>query len=66
MRARRGTLTAVLCLLTLGLVAVGLPAMAAGGGSSDPVTLCHRTRSVTNPYRRITVDQSAVTGNNGV
>ncbi|MGN8245467.1 SdrD B-like domain-containing protein [Cellulomonas soli] len=66
MRARRATLIAALGLLTLGLVATGLPAVAAGNSSSDPVTLCHRTRAVTNPYRRITVAQSAVTGNNGV
>ena len=29
------------------------------------ITICHRTHSVTNPYRRITVSQNAVTRNNG-
>ncbi len=33
--------------------------------ASSKVTICHRTRSVTNPYRLITVSQSSITRNSG-
>ena len=32
---------------------------------SAKITICHRTRSVTNPYRRITVSQNSINRNNG-
>ncbi|MEY4157689.1 MAG: hypothetical protein RL743_184, partial [Actinomycetota bacterium] len=43
------------------MVAVPNPVNAA----SAKVTICHRTRSVTNPYRRITVSRNAVVRNAG-
>ena len=33
--------------------------------SASKTSICHRTHSITNPYRRITVARSAVTGNSG-
>ena len=35
------------------------------GAASSSVTVCHRTHSTTNPYRRITVSQNAITRNQG-
>lgn len=50
-------------LIAGGLVAVQA-AQAAPGGPAKPekVTICHRTHSVTNPYRMITVAKTAVNG----
>jgi len=33
--------------------------------AATKITICHRTHSTTNPYRRITVAQAAITKNNG-
>lgn len=38
------------------------PASATPGAK---VTICHRTRSITNPYRRITVSVNSIQGNSG-
>ena len=53
---------AVLLLLT------GLPifeVMPTSEAAAGKVTICHRTRSVTNPYRLITVSQNAAVKNAG-
>jgi len=59
-------------LLAVGLLVIVLvPAVTAAdsggpaGAAASKTTICHRTRSATNPYRRITVAQSAVTSNQG-
>lgn len=41
---------------------LGMGAATASPGNEDNVTICHRTNAVTNPYRLITVDPSAVDG----
>jgi hypothetical protein len=41
---------------------LGMSSATASPGNEDNVTICHRTNSVTNPYRVITVDPSAVDG----
>src|SRR4051794_35520316 len=52
-------------LLVAGLVAailagcIGMSARPAGAASGK-ITICHRTHSTTNPYRKITVSQNAV------
>jgi hypothetical protein len=51
------SLAAAAALFLPGLVVIAEPAAANG-----KVTICHRTHSVTNPYRRITVSVSAVNG----
>lgn len=38
---------------------------ASAQAAAQKYTICHRTHSTTNPYRRITVSQSAVTRTNG-
>ena len=61
--ARRFGRSLVACLVLAGcIVFVGPNAVEA---ASAKITICHRTRAVTNPYRRITVSQNAVTRNNG-
>ena len=44
------------------LVPTGSNLNAARPSGSTKVTICHRTHSVTNPYRRITVSQSSIVG----
>src|SRR4051812_5107328 len=56
--------------LTTAFVAVAVAVVVPGIGeqaaaASAKVTICHRTHSTTNPYRRITVSQSAITRNHG-
>ena len=54
-------------LIAGGAVALGtivVPAVPVAAASAK-VTICHRTHSTTNPYRRITVSQSAITRNTG-
>ena len=46
----------VLILVACGLALIARPA----GAASAKITICHRTHSTTNPYRKITVSQSAV------
>lgn len=55
-------------LIAVSLVVVGSSFKApkvVHAGNSDKVTICHRTHSVTNPYRRITVARSSVVNANG-
>ena len=52
-----------LILLSI-LVPTGSNLNAARPANSAKVTICHRTSSVTNPYRRITVKQSSVVPQN--
>lgn len=52
-------------VLIAGLSAVFMPSGAANATprvKPDKVTICHRTHSVTNPYRKITVAKSSVDG----
>ena len=44
----------------LALVGVVWPSSEPASAASAKITICHRTHSETNPYRRITVSQSAV------
>ncbi|MEY3617349.1 MAG: hypothetical protein RL726_47 [Actinomycetota bacterium] len=61
-----GHVLGVLLLLAMAVVSFGLdngsPSIAAPNQTSTKVTICHRTHSVTNPYRRITVAQSSIIG----
>jgi hypothetical protein len=57
-RARRG----VGMLVAIATVATGFvltPALTDVASAATKVTICHRTHSTTNPYRKITVSQSA-------
>jgi hypothetical protein len=58
------TLTRVLLPLAACVVplAPAIPSLAASTGSGGKITICHRTHSTTNPYRRITVSISAANG----
>lgn len=59
MKVRKTFVPALLAAL------VALPTLAATSalaGSPNGITICHRTHSTTNPYRRITVGISAVNG----
>ena len=66
--AQPTSLTAVLALVA-GTAALALPvatpaAVAAPPSASEPkITICHRTHSLTNPYRKITVALSAADTN---
>jgi hypothetical protein len=44
---------------------LGMSTATASPGNEDNVTICHRTNAVTNPYRVITVDPSAIDGKGG-
>ena len=62
---RRGRATRRLgVLVACGVVAAAAWAVPGGGdvaeAASAKITICHRTHSTTNPYRRITVAQNAV------
>src|SRR5438094_877625 len=46
----------VAAVISSGLAFTARPA----GAASAKITICHRTHSTTNPYRRITVSQNAV------
>src|SRR5687768_8868244 len=56
-------------LVAAGTIALGVvvaPALTSpAAAASAKVTICHRTHSTTNPYRRITVSQNAITRNRG-
>jgi hypothetical protein len=57
-RARR----AMAMLVAVAIAASGLvltPVMTESASAATKVTICHRTHSTTNPYRKITVSQSA-------
>ena len=52
-------------VLAVGVLLVGLASFAplspeAVEAASTKITICHRTHSTTNPYRKITVSQNAV------
>lgn len=47
------------------IVVVGRSAKLAEAAPGAKVTICHRTRSITNPYRRITVSVNSIQGNSG-
>jgi hypothetical protein len=57
--------TALLALLAL-LVGLLIPVVVAGPAAAAPTktSICHATNSHTNPYRRITVSQSALNSHN--
>ena len=55
------TLSGGLLISLLVVVGGAVPAAQAGPGSNK-VTICHRTHSVTNPYRMITVSANAADG----
>ncbi|HEX8002442.1 MAG TPA: SdrD B-like domain-containing protein [Mycobacteriales bacterium] len=57
---RLGTVRQVGFGAAAAVLAVGVGVAAAGAGGR--VTMCHRTHSTTNPYRRITVSISSVNG----
>ena len=57
---------ALVAAATVALAVVVVPAFTSPvAAASAKVTICHRTHSTTNPYRRITVSQSAITRNSG-
>src|SRR5687768_8723614 len=59
---------AVLASVLAGLLSlpVAIPALGpVANAAASKTTICHRTRSTTNPYRRITVSQSSLTNNAG-
>ena len=63
-RGARRTFGLRLAAVGLAVGAVGLVLPSRGGdvveAASAKITICHRTHCTTNPYRRITVSQSAV------
>jgi hypothetical protein len=62
----RAVIGAVAATLLSAVVVVGGPSFTEdAGAASAKVTICHRTHSTTNPYRRITVSQSSITRNHG-
>ena len=63
MSRRLPALAAVLAFSLSGLVSP--PATDTAAAAASKTTVCHRTRSTTNPYRRITVAQSSLTSNRG-
>jgi len=57
---------AVVAAVSVVATALLLPVLSEpAAAASAKVTICHRTHSTTNPYRRITVSQSAITRNAG-
>lgn len=62
---RRAAAVVVAALVAVGAVGVVPGLVAPAAAASAKVTICHRTHSVTNPYRRISVSGHAVTRNNG-
>ncbi|NBN90726.1 MAG: hypothetical protein EBV24_10595, partial [Actinobacteria bacterium] len=59
-----GSVLAVALTTTAVLVASMLPEPGPAAAAQPRITLCHRTKSTTNPYRLITVAQPAI-GNSG-
>ncbi|MFZ9930751.1 MAG: hypothetical protein ACO3GZ_08105 [Ilumatobacteraceae bacterium] len=59
---RQATKVAFAAVIVGSTLSVGQGASAVGNVASTKVTICHRTHSVTNPYRRITVSQSSIVG----
>lgn len=57
----------LLCAVLASVSAVAvLPILASPASAvAQKITICHRTHSTTNPYRKITVSQNAVSGNSG-
>jgi len=62
--SRRLLVVALLVVVLVPTVTVA-DSSAPAGAAASKTTICHRTRSATNPYRRITVARSAVTSNQG-
>ncbi|MFM8388630.1 MAG: hypothetical protein ACKOA5_05220, partial [Actinomycetota bacterium] len=61
--SRRFVRSLAACVIFATAVVFVAPDAASAG--SAKITICHRTRSVTNPYRRITVSQNSIQRNNG-
>lgn len=63
-RPRRDTLriVGVLALVASSALAIAGVSSDASAATGGKLTICHRTHSVTNPYRRITVSVSAANG----
>ena len=54
-------LTALLAIALLPFIS----APEAEAAPNNKATICHRTKSITNPYRLITVSRNSISGNNG-
>jgi hypothetical protein len=64
-RARASSI-AIAALLAVMATTIALPmSERQAEAASAKVTICHRTHATTNPYRRITVSQSAITRSKG-
>src|SRR3954463_11465468 len=62
----RASSVGIAALLAIVATVVVVPVFARqAAAASAKVTICHRTHATTNPYRRITVSQSAITRNHG-
>lgn len=63
-RTSRITLRWVLVALLISLLPF-IPQPEAKAAAKNKATICHRTKSVKNPYRLITVSKNSISGNNG-
>ena len=64
-RSRRTSVLALVLSVPLALpttLVLAVPASAAPASTGGKTSICHRTHSVTNPYRLITVSNSAING----
>jgi hypothetical protein len=59
-RPRSLGILAVIGAAVIALAVSTFGVFGASAGSGNNVTICHRTRSETNPYREITVDENSI------
>src|SRR4051812_27829737 len=62
-RLAAATMATAFLAVATAVVVPGIAEQAAA--ASAKITICHRTHSTTNPYRKITVNQNAITRNHG-